>query len=63
MELSDVSDTVVKACIGFPPAPNTITFEEPTESFHDERPIRPNWAGGLNPISDVEQGVECDWAC
>ena len=52
-------DTVVKAGVRIPPVADAVTFEEPAVSLHNERPICPHRAGGLDPISDVKQRMDC----
>lgn len=62
IELCDMLNTVVKAGERFAPVSDAVALEEPTVPLHNKRPIGPNQTGGLNPISNVEQGMDCYWA-
>jgi hypothetical protein len=58
VELCNMAGAVVEARVGSLSIPDAVTFQESAISFHHERPIRPNRTGGLDPISNVEQGVD-----
>ena len=62
IELCYMLNVAIKTGIGSPLALDTTIFEEPTVLLCDKRPISPNWTCSLDPIGDVEQGVDCHQA-